>query len=172
MWGRFDQGAATAKLIRARPTLGSPFAMYLILSVTNMLTLNFLRALTNWWHQCFLALFPFQTCAKFNMMILPIHLSRSRTTKKRQFVYARRWYKSSPLPHRTNRSKGAAGKDGTKAFWCHVQDLERLGKIWKRPFWRRHLQILPSSVRHGFLNFGCTRSVMHIVRSWRNWSWR
>ena len=34
--GRFAQGAATAKPIGAHPTLGCPFAMYQILSVTHM----------------------------------------------------------------------------------------------------------------------------------------
>ena len=34
--GRFVHGAATAKPIGAHPTLGCPFAMYQILSVTHM----------------------------------------------------------------------------------------------------------------------------------------
>ena len=36
--GRFVQGAATAKLIGAHPTLGCPFTMYQILSVTHVKT--------------------------------------------------------------------------------------------------------------------------------------
>ena len=143
-----------------------------ICSVTNMLTLMSSSCTDELMTSVFLALFHSKhvqnstwssfhyakPCSNFGnpdgTSSLPIHLCRNRTTKQRQFVYARRWYKSSPLPHRTNRTKGAAGKDGTKAFRCHVEDLERCGKTWERPFCLRHLQILPSPFSSWLLNFG------------------